>query len=186
MATTGLVMKLDNLAKVFAAVKELTEHDVLVGFPDNGSSREDENGVPSQITNAMIAFIQEHGSPARNIPARPFMVPGVMSVKGRCESMLQQAALAALEGDRPKYLRILNQIGMIGVNAVQAAITRGEGWPPLAESTLAARRRRGVKRTHPLLDTGQLRQHVQFVVRRKQRRFMSFDSFLPQNVQRGS
>jgi hypothetical protein len=167
MADAGLYLKRDNLKSLITSIKTLTSHDVLVGYPEGGPPRQE----PGEPTNAYIAFVQEHGSPARNIPARPFMVPGIKSVQTRATRMLEQAAIAGLSGESRRSMQILNELGLIGVAAVQRAITRGEGWPPLAPSTLAARRRRGVRRTHPLIDTGQLRQHVTYVIRRKARRF---------------
>lgn len=103
------------------------------------------------------------------------MVPGVNSVKDRVVTLLEKAAIAGLNGETEKAMIALNEIGLIGVAGVQRAITRGEGWPPLAESTLAARRRRGVRRTHPLIDTGQLRQHVVYVIRKKPGHFTGTD-----------
>lgn len=164
---TGLNVTTDNLLKIMGSIKELTSHDVFVGYPDNGPIRKPVPGK-AEPTNAEIAFIQEHGSPARRIPARPFMVPGVIAVRSQAEFLLQKAALAGLQGEKDKAMVYLNQLGLVAVGSVQRAITRGEGWPPLSPYTLAMRRARGVRRTHPLIDTGQLRQHVQYVIRRKQ------------------
>lgn len=163
MADTGLFLKHDNTQNIVRSVKALVSRSVYVGYPDSGAARKDA-GDPS---NAVIAFIQEHGSPAANIPARAFMVPGIKSIQSRALKLLEQAATAALSGEQEKSTIILNQLGLIGVAAVQRAITVGEGWPPLSERTLAARRARGVQRTHPLIDTGQLRQHVEYVIREK-------------------
>lgn len=171
------------------AIQAITVYDVLVGFPDSGEERKPEElastftakgkrirhfkATPSSVTNAYIAFIQEQGSPAANIPARPFMIPGIKSINTRAARMLEQAAIAAMQGEPAKGLVILNQLGLSAVAAVQRAITVGAGWPPLSELTLAARRARGVKRTHPLIDTGQLRQHVEYVIRKRQRKYNS-------------
>lgn len=170
-----LEVKLDRVSKILGSIKTMTSHDVLVGFPmDKSEVRTLPPPKPgatspgvSSITNAQIAFIQEHGSPVANIPARPFMVPGVNDVKGRAVELLKRAALAGLEGKQNQSMRLLNQLGAIGVSAIQRRITMGEGWPPLAPRTLAERRARGVRRTHPLIDTGQLRAHVTYVIRKK-------------------
>ena len=159
------------MQKVVNSIKTLTSHDVFVGYPSTGPARDD-----GPLTNAYIAFIQEHGSPVKNIPARPFMVPGVMSIKAQAIKLLEQAAIAGLQGNQSQAVIILNQLGLIGVSAVQRAITRGEGWQPLSPRTLAARRRRGVTRTHPLIDTGSLRQHVEYVIRTRPVTFTMVDS----------
>jgi hypothetical protein len=50
---------------------------------------------------------------------------------------------------------------------VRAFITAGQGFAPLAAATLAARRRKGRTGTKPLIDTGQLRRAITYVLRRK-------------------
>ena len=59
-----------------------------------------------------------------------------------------------------------NKAGLIAQNSVKATITAGEGFAPLAESTLAARKRRGVSRTKPLIDTGSLLNSITYVIRK--------------------
>lgn len=167
MASTGFYIKSDNLKNIMEAVQTISLNDVLVGFPDNGAARQE----PGDPSNAYIAFIQDRGSPAQNIPSRQFMVPGINSIKDKAAKMLEQAALAAMRGEPAKGTIILNQLGLVAVAAVQRAITVGAGWPPLSERTLAARRARGVRRTHPLIDTGQLRQHVEYVIRKRQKNY---------------
>ena len=179
---TGVFIRQDNLKSITDAIKGLTLNEVFVGYPDNGAART-EQGAP---TNAYIAFIQEHGSPVKNIPARPFMVPGIRAVQTRVVALLEQAAVFALSGERDKYMQRLNQVGFIGVQGVQRAITMGQGWLPLAQRTLAARRRRGFRGTHPLIETNQLRSHVTYVIRRKTVRPFTFvdDSFIMQQIRR--
>lgn len=161
MPSVGLFIKVDNIKKVFDAVEKLTNRSVYVGYPQSGPNRSG-TGEP---TNAYLAFIHEHGAPNANIPARPFMIPGIISIRERIITMMKQTAILALQGEEQESVVKLNQLGFVAVAALQRAITRGEGWPPLSQRTLAARRRRGVRRTHPLIDTGQLRQHVEYVIR---------------------
>lgn len=167
MPSTGFSIKADNLGKILNAVQQITLNDVLVGFPDSGAARKDA-GDPS---NAYIAFIQDRGSPAQNIPSRQFMIPGINSIKDKAAKLLEQAAIKAMQGEPEKGIVILNQLGLIAVAAVQRAITVGAGWPPLSPVTLAMRRARGVQHTHPLIDSGQLRQHVEYVIRKRRSKY---------------
>lgn len=179
---SGLYVKTDNLKQVMDSINWLVACDVLVGYPDSGEARKPEelpstftakgkrvrhfNTMPPEVTNAYIAFVMEYGSPRANIPARPFMIPGIRAIRDRIESMLRRAAILALQGEQQKARVVLNQLGLIAVASLQRAITIGEGWPALSQRTLAARLARGVTRTHPLIDTGQLRQHVTYVLRK--------------------
>jgi phage gpG-like protein len=151
----------DRSGDVLRAMRQLADRVVLVGIPSSTAGRED---VP--ITNAVIGYIQEHGSPAANIPARPFLVPGVEDAEARTIPRLKAAATAALAGDAEKVDQRLHQAGLIAQSAVQAKINSNVP-PPLAESTLEARRARGRTGERTLVDTGQLRNSITYVLRRR-------------------
>jgi hypothetical protein len=151
---------IDNKAKIGKAFRALTGLDVLVGVPAAEAPRD--GSVP--INNATLAYIHENGSPAANIPARPFLVPGIRKGTPLFLSYLRQAAEAALEGNPGRMRRSLEAAGQIARDAVKREINSNVP-PPLSEKTLAARRRRGVTRTNTLIDTGQLRNSINYVVR---------------------
>ncbi|WP_248322030.1 hypothetical protein [Caballeronia sp. Sq4a] len=151
----------DKVASVIKAVSDLATKDVLVGIPDSAPERKD--GEP--ISNAQIGYIQEHGAPAANIPARPFLVPGVRDAQDKIGERLGRGAKAALNG-QDQAEQTLNAAGLIGQNAARAKINSNIQ-PKLADSTIAARIARGVTRTNTLVDTGQLRNSITYVVRKK-------------------
>ncbi|VXB24879.1 putative bacteriophage protein [Burkholderia sp. 8Y] len=151
----------DKVASVIKAVSDLATKDVLVGIPDSAPERKD--GEP--ISNAQIGYIQEHGAPAANIPARPFLVPGVRDAQDKIGERLGKGAKAALNG-QDQAEQTLNAAGLIGQNAARAKINSNIQ-PKLADSTIAARLARGVTRTNTLVDTGQLRNSITYVVRNK-------------------
>lgn len=151
----------DKLADVIKAVNDLAKKHVLVGIPASDPGNRDK-----PIINAEIGYILDTGSPAKNIPARPFLVPGVADVQGRCADKLGQASGAALDGDKSAAMRALHQAGQIAENSVKAKINSNIQ-PALAESTLAKRRARGVTRENTLVDTGGMRNSVTHVVRDK-------------------
>lgn len=154
-------MTTDKLASLINAINDLTKKDVLVGIPASDPGNRDK-----PITNAEIGYILDTGSPAKNIPARPFLVPGVAEVQSRCADKLGQAAEAALDGNKAGAMRALHQAGLIAENSVKAKINSNIQ-PALAESTLAKRRARGVTRENTLVDTGGMRNSVTHVVRDK-------------------
>lgn len=171
----------DNLQRVLASLGELTKIDVLVGIPSQNTDRK-EPGDP--VDNAMLGYLHENGSPVRNIPARPFLVPGIKAVQPEIAERLRRAALGGLIGDPAEVRRQMGAAGQVAVSSVKATINAGIE-PPLSKATLEARARRGRKgaikelanRTagiapstqlaKPLIDTGQLRNSITYVLRKK-------------------
>lgn len=161
MAKNGLKVMLDNFAKLSEGVALLAELRVCVGIPDTGDDRKEKT-----IGNAALLYIHENGAPEVGIPARPTLKPGVQNAKAEINRRLGLAGQAALDG-KPQSVR--NQFaaaGTAGASAVKAMINSNVQ-PPLAEATLAARKRRKIKRTNTLVDTGQMRNAVTYVVREK-------------------
>lgn len=179
----GLTVTKDILADVVRSINNLVKKDVLVGIPDTTAERnQGEDSGP--INNATLGYIHENGSPARNIPARPFLVPGVADAQERIEQRLNKAAKAALGNQRRKSDDELEAAGMIARDSVKRKINSGE-FEPLSEATLRARAAKGRKgakdelksraegnapnndNARPLIDTGQLRNSINYVVRNK-------------------
>ena len=150
----------DNLPGLLEAFRGLEKREVLVGVPADNTDREE------TMTNATLAYIHDNGSPARNIPARPFMEPGIKSAKAKIAKQFGFAAKRFISGGAEEASRDLNKVGLIAQAAIRAKINEGIG-PELAKSTLAARRKRGRTGTKPLVDTAQLRNSINYVVREK-------------------
>lgn len=155
-------IKTDRLKEVLQSISGLVDKQVLVGIPDSSPERKDDE----PLSNAAIGYIQETGSPANNLPARPFLVPGVASAEEKTVPQLQKAVEAALDGDLPRAEKRMASAGLAAQNSVRAKINSGIA-PQLKASTLAARRRRGRTGTVPLIDTGQLRNSITYVIRKK-------------------
>lgn len=158
---SGLTIVKDKSFAVAASIKALANQQVLVGVPSSTAGRTD---VP--ITNAVIGYIMENGSPSQNIPARPFLVPGVRNAMAEVRKRLRAAATTALSGNPGAVDRALHAVGLVAVNAVRKKITDGP-FAPLAPSTLAQRQARGRTGDRPLIDTGQLRQSITYVIRKR-------------------
>ena len=160
---TGVTVAKDDVAKLMATIKALgNDGDVLVGIPAEEDTRAD-----SPIGNAAIGYIQEKGSAKQGIPPRPFLEPGVAAVAEKCADVIGKGAAMALTDMNPQAaLTAKNKAGLIAQNSVKATITAGDGFEPLSKSTLAARKRRGVSRTKPLIDTGSLRNSITYVIRK--------------------
>jgi len=150
-----LTLVKNNSAKLMAALKEVLKNDVLVGVPQDKARRRE-----GEVTNAELAYIHNNGSPARNIPARPFMEPGIKNAAQRINVLMQQTARAVLSGDKAKVRQGLESVGLAAQNSIRSKIN--EGIPPPLKHP-----RRGKSRSKPLIDTGQLRNSITYVVRRK-------------------
>ena len=168
----------NGLLDILQAMSELSKVDVLVGIP-HGEMRTDSDGM----TNAQIGYLQETGSPAMNIPARPFLVPGVERVQKEASDQLVKAVDAALAGNHQKMMLLLSSAGMKAMNSVRAYFVDGE-FKPLSLVTIKARARRGHKGAkkylkqletgspetglvYPLIDTAQMRKSVTYVIMKK-------------------
>ncbi len=156
----GARVTADRLPQLIKSLHALAARRVMVGIPASRDSRED--GSP--ISNAEIGYIQEFGAPEANIPPRPFLVPGVESAQDQIVSRLRRAGAAATRNDQTGVEQQLNAAGITGQTAVRVQMTDGD-FEPLKAATLAARRSRGRTGTHPLIDTGQLRNSITYVLR---------------------
>jgi hypothetical protein len=181
----------DSVSKVVKSITELVGKQVLVGFPDSTTDRDEEVG--QQMTNATLGYIHEHGSPAANIPARPLLVPGVQAEIKTELLYLRKAADAALIGDTGKVDAALTSAGIVGEMGAKNALNNGD-FEPLKPATIRARRYgRGTQSMRaseqyylelvakgmapadaqseagirPLINTGQLRSAITHVVRNK-------------------
>lgn len=157
MSRSGLETLHDGLPDMLRRMAAVAQRDVLVGIPA-GEQRDD------GPTNAEIGYQNEFGSPANNIPARPHLIPGVAAVQDRAVARLTQAASAAATGRMSDAERHLHAAGLIAQSSVRRTLTTA-AYRPLSERTLAERRARGRTGTKPLIDTGQYRNSITYVVR---------------------
>lgn len=175
-----------DLAKLRQQLLLLAGVEVLAGFPEDTTDREDAESVG--ITNASLAYIHDQGAPEQNIPARPFMDPAMESAAPKLEAKLSQVLKAVLRGEGADTVeRGMQQVGMIAKLSIQNTINAGID-PALADSTLRARARKGRNGAQeelnrrakgeapstafakPLVDTGELRNAASYAIRKRNQR----------------
>lgn len=159
--TMKIIKEVKSEAQAIKNIEELRKLDVLVGVPQDKSSRKEDK----TITNAELLFIHTNGSPLRNIPARPVIEPAIQEpeTKERIVDWLKKAIMAALNGNMPNAIEALNKAGMIGQNAARRwFVNPKNNWPPNSPATIKAK---GSDR--PLIDTGELRKSIIYVIRKK-------------------
>lgn len=178
-----------NLKLIEDAVKAVRELDVLVGIPQEKNSR------PGTISNAELAFIHTHGartkamakdmeenmskgvsygkaydlyisskgSPLHRIPPRPIIEPAIENSKQQIGEMLKKPMQKALDGDKQGAIEALEKVGMQGQNIVRAWFTNPKNnWAPNSPETIKLK-----GSDKPLIDTGELRKSITYVVRKR-------------------
>lgn len=129
----------------------LDKKEVRVGFQRGDAT--DENGVDM----CDIAAWNELGT-VRS-PARPFIRQSVDNHESEINAFLRQKKAAILRGESAE--QILKEIGLFQKDLMQTEIIEGS-FAPNAPSTI---RKKGSSR--PLVDTGRMRQSVNYVIRAK-------------------
>lgn len=187
----------DHLSEVLASIRTLAKTDVLVGVPADGSDKQGSGPIGSNarpdapITNAEIGYLNEFGSPAQNLPARPHLVPGVRAAQERIAGALGWGAKDALKGVPDGAVKSLHRAGLLAQMAVRTELTTG-AFVPLSPKTIEQRyRQSGTKKRRknekkyldavasgvspaqaqteagikPLINTGGYRNSIAYVIR---------------------
>ena len=160
-----------RIDEVKKAVNRIKGAAVFVGIASGSKGDARSDGGPS---NHGLGFIHEYGSPSRNIPARPFLIPGVRNASEKAVKKMQGAIKAGLHGDRIAMDALLEQAGMIAVSGAKKEISSGN-FEPLKPSTLRNRHRSRMTKgkrenelkgedVRPLINTGALRDSIDYIV----------------------
>lgn len=148
---------LDALIK---RVKGAADAAVRVGVPSGvkAQERQPDNTIkdgPADL--ALVAAVNEFGAPEVGIPERPFLRRGIIHARADARR-LNRVSLWEVLHERMTLRAAMEKLGVFMVGSVQKEITDGE-FAPNAPSTAE---RKGS--THPLIDTGQLRQSITYQV----------------------
>ena len=187
MAKKNPFLVKSNLKQIKANIKKFAESDVYVGVPsDNNARKSNFKGEPDpEITNAQIAYNNDNGSPATNLPARPFMKPGIKRVRDRIARRMGKGIKDILKSGQDADVSLMS-VGLMAQSSIRAVINAGIA-PALSERTLKARvaskkgakgarmelesraegNPAGMEYAKPLVWSGQLRNSINFVIRRR-------------------
>ena len=154
----SIKVRKDIYKQVKKTLLDFSKLDLLVGVPQEKTEREGNN---EPITNAELMFIHTNGSPIKNIPKRPTIEPTIEENKERISEMFNKTVNKILN-NKGDGRADLEKIGIWTVNKIKAKFGSDE-LAPNAPSTIA---QKGSDR--PLIDTGQLRNSITYVVRKKQ------------------
>lgn len=159
-------------------LKGLEKHSVYVGIPEDNAGRK-----AGEMNNPTLLYIHSHGSPVKNIPARPVIKPAIEDQENRYKlnSLFLKAALEGIKGNEQNLLKQLGRIGKAAQNMCRDWFTNPKnGWPPNQPATVKGKLRKmskskraaamavykqGESIDSPLIDTGQLRKSIVYVVK---------------------
>jgi len=162
---SGFMFTKDGLPDFLKAIKALTNDRVLVGIAAEKAFREPTEDDPHpEINNAEIGYVNEFGAPEINLPARPHLVPGIKKVVPDISETYKKAAQYALDGNYAKVAQAHGVVGTKATSSVKNLITSIIP-PPLSKRTLKDREARGRTGTTPLIDTGQYRNNINYVIK---------------------
>jgi hypothetical protein len=134
---------------------------VLVGIPQERNARPEDGS----ITNAELLFIHTNGSPKMHIPARPVIEPAVEDDKVVISNLLGEAVKALLDGNKTLMREYLEKAGLEGQGASQDWFDNPKNnWPPNSPSVIKAKEKKGSTDPKPLIDTGELRKAITYIV----------------------
>lgn len=180
---TGVKVTRNTLAEVLRSVRVVAATEILVGVPAENTDRDD----GSSFNNASRAYVHDQGSPEAHIPQREFMRPGINDAQEEITHKLGVAAKAAMKGDLMAAEMTMHQTGLIAQSAIRKRIDEGIP-PPLSDYTVRERARRGRKGAQlelknraagqspslqlakPLIDTGEMRKSITYVIRDRKAR----------------
>ena len=142
-------MNLRDLREMAEAIKQMNGR-VEVGVPASASG---DKGVSL----ALIAAVHEFGSLDGRIPQRSFLRPAIEKNLEAFKRITFDSLVKVAEGRMP-LSTAFGRLGQAAVSAVKTEMTTGS-YVPLKPATI---KRKGSSR--PLIDTGNLRQSITYVV----------------------
>lgn len=146
----------DDILKELKRIKEELEEDnyVLVGMPNETGSKIHQD---SKLNNATIAAIHEFGAPEQGIPERSFLRAGLEQNKNTLSKAAEKAVENAIDG-KADIAKGMDAVGSLAAASVKKYISEGIA-PPLKKP-----RKTGGSEDKPLIDTGELRSSITWVL----------------------
>lgn len=201
VAGANLRETFDGMPELLKALEELKNTEVLVGIPEEKSSRKKDmirnsellyihsHGIRKKAmrqemqkatkkgktyNEAYQMYLHEHGSALWHAPPRPILEPAIAHEKDKIAQQMQKAAQSFLDLKPQEAQANLEKAGMVGQNAARDWFTNpANGWAPNSERTINGWDRpdgthfKGKGSDKPLIDTGQLRKAITYVIRKR-------------------
>ena len=169
---------------LFKQIEKLKKVEILVGIPEERAPRK-----RGEMNNATLLYIHTQGSPLKGLPARPLIEPCLRDRVNadKLADDLRLVGQAVLEENLNQARRLMKVTGQDAVNMIRDWFGNPlNGWEPIKPATLDAKLKKkkglsindrrqmiddyesgveGINTT--LVDTGQLRKSITYVLREK-------------------
>lgn len=145
-------------ARFLAEMEELKQLQVRVGYQRGKAKGMDHNGNETEVDMCDIAMFNELGT--SRSPSRPFMRQSVDKNADKINKFMK-SQLQRIENGQATAGDVMKAIGAFQKGLVQEEIRDGD-FEPNAPSTIS---RKGSSK--PLIDTGHMRQSLNFVICKK-------------------
>jgi len=156
-------------------LKKVTKESLKIGVPsskDMHTQKRDKDGNIIVDDNATVSILQvaavnEFGSSDGRIPERSFLRSTISKNKDKYKELGVKITKKLVDNpSKSLYKNLLGKLGLIAVQDVQKTIVELSE-PENAESTQLKKGRslgKGKKVDNPLIDTGQLRQSITYII----------------------
>lgn len=136
-------------------IKQFKNSAIKIGLPEKvgGQTHKD-----SDMTIAQIGAIHEYGVPEKNIPKRSFLREPMLNAQKDINKLIK-IKFSAVAENRLSVGRALDQMGLYGQKISQKSFTNND-WASLKPATIKAKG----NKSNPLIDSGQLRQSITYIV----------------------
>lgn len=160
MSKPTLTVTKDLTGSFLKLIDALKNTSVLVGIPADSKSRDE------GITNAQLLAINNFGSPANNIPARPVLQVGIRNAQDAIAEQFKKAGQTVLTKGQGAIDAYYERAGIIAAQSVKKSINDQDfdGAPGPSDATLRARKSAGFSGTKSLIVSGQMRNSITSVV----------------------
>jgi len=160
------------------SLKRNTKESIKIGIPSSSTlhtlERDGKGNViensGSGVTMLEVAAANEFGAPGAHIPERSFLRSTVTKNKNKYKKLGVDLVKKIVKNpSKEEYMTGAGKIGLTAVNDVRETMVNLMD-PPNAESTQLKKGRslgKGEKVNNPLIDTGQLKQSITYVVDNK-------------------
>lgn len=153
----NVTFRLNSAGKALCKqIDKLKKDQVFIGFPEGKTVHTGSTGESTDMT--LIAAYNEFGT--SSTPARPFLKQTIDGNQDKIKAMCKKAAKDVADGKSAE--QCLEQLGAFGVGLVQETIANGS-FAPNSPQTV---KKKGSDK--PLIDTGQMRQSVHYIIRKKE------------------
>lgn len=173
--------KLDRQKELFDQLKTIADQGIYVGIPEETATRPE-----GEMNNATLLYIHTHGSPVMKIPPRPLIEPAIEFPENaqKIADDLAEVSRATLDNSPELAMKLMNVTGQDAVNmiddwfessdnnwaknkpaTVRAKIKKKyKSKKKIAETLEAYKAGESVDVDQPLVDTGELRKSITYVV----------------------